>query len=49
MIDTMFAKNNVLETSYLDNLENKLLSVVLTKKVLALRNRDYKRSVEIAI
>jgi hypothetical protein len=45
----MFAKQTVIEMSYLDNLENKLLSVVLTKKVLALRNRDYKRSVEIAL
>jgi hypothetical protein len=45
----MFAKQTVIEMSYLDNLENKLLSVVLTKKVLALRNRDFKRSIEIAI
>jgi hypothetical protein len=45
----MFAKTTVLseslEESYLDNFENKLLSAVLTKKVLALRNREFNRSV----
>jgi hypothetical protein len=44
----MFAKNNVLESSYLDNLENRLLSAVLNKKVLACMARDFKRSVELA-
>jgi hypothetical protein len=48
----MFAKTNVisesLEESYLDNFENKLLSAVLTKKVLALRNRDLNRNGSVA-
>jgi hypothetical protein len=41
----MFAKNNVLESSYLDNLENKLLSDAQNKKVLASRMREFNRSV----
>jgi hypothetical protein len=45
----MFAKTTVisesLEENNLDNFENKLLSAVLNKKVLALRNRDFNRSV----
>lgn len=44
---TMFAKTSlyVKESSYLDNLESKLLSAVLNKKVLALRMREFNRSV----
>lgn len=37
------------EENNLDNLESKLLSAMLDKKVLACKVRDFKRSIEIAI